>query len=169
MSRKKKSRRHKGDEGVTLNMTAMLDMAFQLLAFLILTFRPQAVEGAIGLRLPATLPVTKGSSTEMTKIEEPELLEPEAETLTVAVHSTVDGKLESITFGQGVTITSLPQLKTELQSLFGDPGTPLGQIFLNIDPALQYQYVIQIIDVCSGIKLADGQTMTKVGFAELSP
>lgn len=165
----KRSRKAHSNEEVTLNMTAMLDMAFQLLAFLILTFRPQAAEGAIGLRLPATLPITKGASTEMTKLEEPELLEPEAETLTVSVHSTVDGRLESIDFGKGVSIRDLNQFKTELQSLFGEPGTPLGQIFLNIDPALHYQYVIQVIDVCAAIKLADGKTMTKVGFAELSP
>ena len=37
MRRKKKSR---GKEEVELNLAAMLDMAFQLLAFFILTFRP---------------------------------------------------------------------------------------------------------------------------------
>ena len=32
--------RQQSSEGVELNVTAMLDMAFQLLAFFILTFRP---------------------------------------------------------------------------------------------------------------------------------
>ena len=39
-------------EGVELNVTAMLDMAFQLLAFFVLTFRPGPVEPAVQLHLP---------------------------------------------------------------------------------------------------------------------
>ena len=40
------ARRHSA-EGVELNVTAMLDMAFQLLAFFILTFRPGPLEPAV--------------------------------------------------------------------------------------------------------------------------
>ena len=49
MGRKKKRRKQ---EDVELNVTAMLDMAFQLLTFFILTFRPAPIEGQISLRLP---------------------------------------------------------------------------------------------------------------------
>src|SRR5258708_5650958 len=35
----------------------MLDMAFQLLAFFILTFRPNPVEGQINLNLPPPVPI----------------------------------------------------------------------------------------------------------------
>ena len=45
------ARRH-SEEGVELNVTAMLDMAFQLLAFFILTFRPEPFEPAVKLHLP---------------------------------------------------------------------------------------------------------------------
>ena len=48
MSRKKRKR---GLEEVELNLAAMLDMAFQLLTFFILTFKPAPVEGQITLRL----------------------------------------------------------------------------------------------------------------------
>ncbi len=41
-----------------LNLAAMLDMAFQLLTFFILTFRPAPVEGQILLRMPPPQPVT---------------------------------------------------------------------------------------------------------------
>ena len=35
-----------------LNLVAMLDLAFQLLAFFILTFKPAPAEGQILLRMP---------------------------------------------------------------------------------------------------------------------
>ena len=44
--------RRKKQEGVELNLAAMLDMAFQLLTFFILTFRPAPVEGQVDLLLP---------------------------------------------------------------------------------------------------------------------
>ena len=47
MLKYKKKPRSQGD--VELNMAAMLDMAFQLLAFFILTFRPSAVESQVSL------------------------------------------------------------------------------------------------------------------------
>ena len=48
MSKRKKS----SDEEVSLNVTAMLDMAFQLLAFFVLTFKPPPAEFQIFLKLP---------------------------------------------------------------------------------------------------------------------
>lgn len=150
---------------VTLNMTAMLDMAFQLLAFLILTFRPQAIESSLALRLPANTPVTgpvEGGSDPIPT------LEPAAEVLQVTVHSTGDGRLGAIEFGR-VQMTGLAGLRDQLQSVFGEPGTPFGQVALNIDPKLHYQHVMQLVDVCSSVKLADGHALTKVGFTELPP
>jgi biopolymer transport protein ExbD len=48
--------KHKADKGLDLDLnvviTPMLDMAFQLLAFFILTFQPSALEGAMDLNLP---------------------------------------------------------------------------------------------------------------------
>ena len=45
MRRHKRRKRNQGD--VELNLAAMLDMAFQLLTFFILTFRPSPVEGQV--------------------------------------------------------------------------------------------------------------------------
>ena len=50
MGRRRKKRRSQSE--VELNLAAMLDMAFQLLTFFILTFRPAPIEGQISLRLP---------------------------------------------------------------------------------------------------------------------
>ena len=59
MSRRKK--RQTQDE-VELNLAAMLDMAFQLLAFFVLTFRPSPVEGQLALNMPPPAPITNLSA-----------------------------------------------------------------------------------------------------------
>ena len=55
MSRRHHRRRSK--KGVELNLAAMLDMAFQLLTFFILTFRPAPIEGHLALNLPPPIPL----------------------------------------------------------------------------------------------------------------
>ena len=57
MSRRRKKKQLQGE--VELNLTAMLDMAFQLLAFFILTFKPAPMEGYIALRMPPPQATTK--------------------------------------------------------------------------------------------------------------
>ena len=47
-----KAKRTRSQSEVELNLAAMLDMAFQLLTFFILTYRPPPIEGQISLRLP---------------------------------------------------------------------------------------------------------------------
>src|SRR5262249_12270483 len=51
------ARKHKSEGGLDLELgiviTPMLDMAFQLLAFFVMTFNPSALEGAMDLNLPA--------------------------------------------------------------------------------------------------------------------
>ena len=54
----RRRRKRRSQSEVELNLAAMLDMAFQLLAFFVLTFRPPPLEGQISLRLPPPLPVT---------------------------------------------------------------------------------------------------------------
>ena len=64
MSRKRKSR---AQTGVALNLAAMLDMAFQLLAFFIFTFKPSPIEGQISLRLPPPQAVIEKGDTFLVK------------------------------------------------------------------------------------------------------
>ena len=53
----RRKRRHPPND-VELNLAAMLDMAFQLLTFFILTFKPAPIEGQVLLRLPPPQPIT---------------------------------------------------------------------------------------------------------------
>ena len=51
--------RRRKSASVDLNLAAMLDMAFRLLTFFILPFRPAPVEGQLGLHLPPPVALTK--------------------------------------------------------------------------------------------------------------
>ena len=57
----RRARKQRPQSEVELNVASMLDMAFQLLAFFILTFRPAPLEGQISLRLPPPQPITGGA------------------------------------------------------------------------------------------------------------
>src|SRR3954463_2381490 len=57
-----RKRRKRAQEDVELNLAAMLDMAFQLLTFFILTFKPAPVEGQLSLKLPPPEAIAKVKS-----------------------------------------------------------------------------------------------------------
>src|SRR4029078_9410168 len=52
-------RKRRSAEGVEINLAAMLDMAFQLLMFFILTFSPMPLESQIAAQLPASGAITQ--------------------------------------------------------------------------------------------------------------
>ena len=62
--------KHRSDEDVELNVTAMLDMAFQLLAFFVLTFKPPPGEDQIYLKLPPAQPVAGMTGTQKAGADE---------------------------------------------------------------------------------------------------
>ena len=83
---KKKGHKVEGAQGVQLSLiiTPMLDMSFQILAFFIMTYHPSALEGHIPGRLaPPENPATKSKDNNPTpNIETPfsvpeDLLDPE--------------------------------------------------------------------------------------------
>src|SRR5580700_1399095 len=87
------------EEEVTLNVTAMLDMAFQLLAFFILTFRPPPGEDQIYLKLPPAQPVV-GMGAE--KAGQDDNKKPEvkpAKSLTVTLEDGGTGSLSGVKVG----------------------------------------------------------------------
>src|SRR6187549_1834554 len=97
-------RKRKPPANVELNLAAMLDMAFQLLTFFILTFKPAPIEGQFSLHLPPPEPVTKASNAQAAGNDanntNPVL---GTETLIVTVVSDVAGNVASLAIGeQGV-------------------------------------------------------------------
>ena len=171
MSRRRKRKRSSQEE-VTLNLAAMLDMAFQLLAFFILTFKPAPVEGQINLNLPPPVPI----ASEQQKPDEPDnggVGIAAAHTLTIRIVAAGNGQVASISVGLAKLFEgpldgrSLSLLDRRLKNVFSIAGKPFDQVLLQVGKALNYGDLMKIIDVCTRQKMADGKPVNKISFIEL--
>lgn len=157
-----------------MNLAAMLDMAFQLLAFFIATFHVPDPEGQITLRLPppearttqGTQPAGENTNTTQT----PKGLR----TLVVNVFSDGSGEVKSLSFGEE-TATQMPgdtfpemlsALEINLSKIFGDPTYPYEQVLLQVSPSVRYERLMEVIDMINRLKRSDGERVSKLSFVE---
>ena len=172
MSRKRKKHRNK-QEDVTLNLAAMLDMAFQLLAFFILTFKPAPVEGQINLNLPPPRQILDPNQIQKDDEGEGEGPAP-AHTLTITIASAGNGQVSSMQVGLAklfdgpLETTRLKMLDRRLKDVFAIEGKPYDQVLLRVGKSLGYGELMKIIDVCTKQKMADGTPVNKISFVELT-
>jgi biopolymer transport protein ExbD len=151
-------RRRKGEElpGVVLPITPMLDMAFQLLAFFILTYHPSALEGQMEMLLP---------SDAATQAQKPDDVLPDAKAdkkpnleiasdLTVMVKTQLDGTNNgaisalSVQDRSGnVAVRDLAELKDYLQKARENISTK-DSIKIQGDGKLKWEWMVQVMDVC---------------------
>jgi biopolymer transport protein ExbD len=162
---RRKRRRSQSD--VELNLAAMLDMAFQLLTFFILTFKPAPIEGQVLLRMPPPQPVTNINAGERAGAD-PNNTNPlqGLTTLVVSALANTDGSLKQMAVGE-TPIAGLTALERKLEDVFRDPGSGFDQVILQVDSRLHYGPLMQIIDVCTRQKLPSGEPLTKLSFVEL--
>ncbi|WP_437191868.1 ExbD/TolR family protein [Planctomicrobium sp. SH527] len=174
MSSRRRRRRKKGGEEVKLNMAAMLDMAFQLLTFFIMTFRPSPIEGQIALNLPPPVAVTQSrpiQPNDQAKSDGPSL--PGFGTLVITVKASDNGELQSLVLGERPLLRGALRsgdanaLDRELQNIFTLSGGTFDAIQLHIDPKLNYSTFLALMDVCARQKTADGKKLEKLSFIEL--
>jgi biopolymer transport protein ExbD len=151
---------------VELNLAAMLDMAFQLLAFFILTFKPSPIEGQISLHLPPPKPVTD-IRPENTQIGSNES-DPVAglNTLVISAFADEDGQIGSLAIGDS-GVDSLQQLEGTLSVVLSDPGNPFDQILIQVGSKLRYDALMEVMEVCTRQTLPDGRRLSKLSFVEL--
>ncbi len=164
MSRRK---RHKLPDAVELNLAAMLDMAFQLLTFFILTFRPAPLEGRIDLRMPPPLTATPDIPT--LPGDKDNLVDPLANlrTLVVEILPGDDGAIGMMQVA-GRPVDNLPLLDRRLSRLLTDPAMPFQQVVIQVGARLRYDALMSVVEVCSRQKLADGGALSKLSFVELA-
>jgi biopolymer transport protein ExbD len=162
MRRRKKNR---GSDEVELNLAAMLDMAFQLLTFFILTFKPPPAEGQVNLRLPPPMAITgagsKDAGTDFNSKEPPKT----AKTLVISVFSAPDGSIHQLAVDE-TEVNNLTHLDLKLQSIFS-VTKDYEQVLVNVGPDLRYEELMRVIDVCARQKLQDGSKLSKLSFVEM--
>jgi biopolymer transport protein ExbD len=163
MSRKRKSR---PQAAVALNLAAMLDMAFQLLAFFIFTFKPSPVEGQISLRLPPPQAVKAKADPSVKAGSKDSDTPAGVETLVISVFATSGGRIQNLALGEGA-VANVPQLERQLQTVLADADLKFEQVLIQVSPRLQYSELMTVIDACTKQKLPSGQKLSKLSFVEL--
>jgi biopolymer transport protein ExbD len=168
-------RRHKTkrvQEQVTLNLAAMLDMAFQLLAFFILTFRPSPAEAELKLNLPRPENGPIVAPIHPQDVDD-RIEKTAASTLTLTVVAARDGQVESVSVGLAklfngpLDAASLRQLDRRLKGIFEIAQSPFDQVLVRVDRKLHYGELMRIIDVCTRQKTADGTEVSRISFVEV--
>jgi biopolymer transport protein ExbD len=165
--RRRQKRRNPSE--VELNLAAMLDMAFQLLTFFILTFRPLPLEGQISLRLPPpqSVVVLKNAEKAGSDANNPNPVQG-VNTLTIGVHADPrTGMIDGLKVGE-TQVTGLAALDGSLKEIFKpDAGNPFDQVILEVSNACRYEELMKIVDLCTHQKLPGGQKLSKLSFVEL--
>jgi biopolymer transport protein ExbD len=148
---------------IEIPITPMLDMAFQLLTFFILTYRPAPSEGQFSMNL---LPAQ--AATEITKEQPKEQatsVDAELRTLKTVLRADEGGKLGEITLADK-PVPGMDELKKELEGFVNDPLVSFDQALIKVDPQLRYYELIRVVDVFSSLK---PKPLTKISFSELNP
>jgi biopolymer transport protein ExbD len=150
-------------QGVEVPITPMLDMAFQLLTFFILTYRPAPSEGQFSMNLLPAQAATEIKKEQPKENENPSL-DVSLRTLTTILRAGGDGLLGEVMLADK-PIQGMDELKKELESFVNDPILSFDQALIKVDPRLKYSEVIKVIDVFSSLK---PKPLTKISFAELN-
>jgi biopolymer transport protein ExbD len=165
MTRRRRRKKH-SLEGVELNLTAMLDMAFQLLAFFVLTFKPAPQEGEISLRLPPPQPVVSANAKEKQAGDSNKDILTGLTSLTISIYGDKSGGRGTMQVNDQL-IGSLVGLDTELKRLLSSDNSPFEQVLIQVGSDVRYNALMSVVDVCTRQKLANGQPLAKLSFVEL--
>lgn len=153
-----------GHTEVELPVTPMLDMAFQLLTFFILTYHPQPTEGQFAMNLLPAAPALDPNAPAPTDVAPsgPADLPAAVRTLTTTLRAAPDGTLAGIQIGENEPMNDLEALRGQVQAIFGAPDQPFEQVLIEADATLRYADLMRVVDVFAS------QNVTKISFSELT-
>ena len=149
-------------EEIEIPVTPMLDMAFQLLTFFILTYHPAPSEGQFSMNLLPAQPAVAMDAPAPVETTTTNDLPAGLKTLPTTLRAKDDGSLGRVTLGE-TDIDGMAALSKELATILKDPTLPFDQTVIKVDPHLKYAELMKVIDVFSALKV------TKISFAELGP
>ena len=124
-------RRVRAQSEVELNLASMLDMAFQLLAFFILTFHPSPIEGQLSLHLPPAVPITNVATDKVDTAQAADAGATTAKTLDISVFANAKGDVSRVQMGLHVAFTgpadaaNLRKFEKQLHEAFGFARDPI--------------------------------------------
>ena len=146
-------------EGVQLNMTAMIDIVFQLLVYFILTFKVTALEGDFSINMPTASDTTN------------DMIEPLDQTIYVKlVPGEVGMSQIEVDYGIDRQVFSSERMFQELRTYIkgivlqaDDPSnTTQNEVEFDIDRDLQYEFTVMGIESVTGEPVGNGQITTLI-------
>ena len=154
-----------GESSIQFPVTPMLDMAFQLLAFFVLTFQSPTTETRLDLYLPTTPIALPGASTGQARTSPPKRFDLDLENdLLIRARADDLGDLKSLKLGDAMLadVAALGSQLTRYASVLD--GRPL-RVRIVADDRLRYEVAAAIIGTCnavgvSSIRLADPAAAT---------
>lgn len=133
---------------VDLPVTPMLDMAFQLLTFFLLTYHPSSLEGQLPLTLAGG---DRHGGCPVDGIdEEPRNDQPLAINVKAQLAGSGRGAIVQVavdTPGGALTFAGVREVREYLKNLHKDPLSPRS-IMLRADEALKYGCLMDVVDAC---------------------
>ena len=149
------------NENVTLNMTAMIDIVFQLLVFFIMTFKIVALEGDFNVRMPLA-----------SETPPDQMMEDVPTLITVKLSAgdngnisgiEVDDQIESQSYTGQEMFVELTNFVERVLAAETDPtGASDTEVEFEIDYNLKYQYTVKAIGAVSGKVMPDDSIKTLV-------
>jgi hypothetical protein len=79
-----------------------------------------------------------------------------------------NGSVQQIMFGENTPLPGLSALDTKLKAVFSDETLKYDQVIVQIGSALDYNNVMQVIEICTRQKLANGERLSKLSLVEAS-
>ena len=163
----------------------MLDMAFQLLAFFVLTFKPPPGEDQIYLKLPPPQPVAGMTGTQKAGADENKDPKDVKTTKSVIVNlgDNGSGSITDVAVGiPSVSMKPVPfnELERELHGYFkakdesesGGQKAAMGdyeQVVINASPTLRWDEVMKVIDLCTKFTTVKGDKLPEVSLSSAGP
>lgn len=144
-------------QDIRLNMTAMIDIVFQLLVFFIMTFKITAMEADFNVRMPL-----RGED-----VANPEQVLPTVIRVNLRAGADrhiaaidVDNDRQSLTLDQSDMFVRLTEFVERTMARDGDASTaPEVEVEFTIAESLRYKYTVMAMEAVSGKVLPDGTTL----------
>ncbi len=164
MAERKKIRKA---EDPQIPIAPMLDMAFQLLTFFVLTYKPAPAEVQYIMNLLPAQPAT--SITAEAPTDKPsDNLPASLRTLPTVLRAGDGGRLAQIMVGETTIPTDPKELERELDKYFQDPNLPFDQTMLKVDPQLKYSELMKVMNAFMNAFL-HAKKPPNITFEEMGP
>jgi biopolymer transport protein ExbD len=155
-------------EGPNVPIAPMLDMAFQLLTFFVLTYKPAPVEGQFVMSLLPAQPATAMAAAAPNQAVPSNDVPVSLRTLPTILKAGDGGNLARILIEQNEIPNEPKALEEALFRYLQDPDLPFDQTLIKVDPNLRYAELMTVINAFSAA-FERAKKDPRLSFVELRP